>query len=282
MGKRPKDLSEAARAARVAAAREERVKRRALRSNKTFSPSFEALKQNVLTEIERSLKDDSAEKTYARLKKMASKKGIIFSKSLADEQEKRLQNEKDELIKKLSSSPLIKGLQQKFITTIFPVGGSIVMSAYNVYNAKPPIMTESQRNELNAIGNKITNIPTKMLSGEWDLQEAYQAFTSALDDLTHFVTNKNNFNIVINIGGVLLESLHPLGSFIRSAIHDVTKSDLPQNLQEVALRGLGSMATHYDKLEKGLKTTAEKGITLAQNNQLDEMIIQKHPHTRPR
>jgi hypothetical protein len=215
--------------------------------------------------------ENTARHTIVALKQAAAQEGIRLTKAkMNEEQILALKSQREELMMRLINSPYIKGLQQKFITTIFPIGGSIIMMAYNLYNATPPIMTDTQRNELAAIGKRITDIPFKLLTGELKLEGAYNEFAGALKSLANFITNKDNLNIAINIGATLLESLHPIGSFIKAAVSDLLKSGMPKNAKELAINGLGAIATHFGKLTTALKQTAEKGLELAEDHKLKE------------
>jgi hypothetical protein len=241
-----------------------------LNPKKSEQSSTQEMMQRIQQVLKIALED---ERTASQMFNTLQQQGIRFSDAkMTKEQTELLDKQNALLLSQIRSqtiaavsraaqeSPYVKSLQQKFLSTIFPIGGSIINTTYNLYNSTPPIMTPAQKMKLMNIGEKIAGLPKKMLSGEYDLKKGYEEFVVALKELTHFVTDRANLNIVINIGSTLLESFHPLGAFIKSALQEIMKEPLPKTAQEGLMKGLNIIAKNFDKLEKGLKKAAESKL----------------------
>jgi hypothetical protein len=85
-------------------------------------------------------------------------------------------------------------------------------------------------------------------------RQGFSEFVSALKSIASFFFKHKD--IALKIGGKILKSMHPLGSFLKSTVEKVVKSDLGKNLKEGLMRGLNITAEHFGKVEKVLENAA--------------------------
>lgn len=203
--------------------------------------------------------DKEATDAFEELKKLLLKEGLKLAANNLMGQPFDYQQTRQNVLREISASPAFKALQQQFFQTIFPVGGSLINIAANLYNAKPPIMNKEQRDTLMTLGKEITDIPYKVLSGNMDLAQGYNVFIQSMNKLTDFVKDKNNINIFLNAGATILESVHPIGAFVKKAVPTIIEADpseLQKNIKITLMNGLSRLAGAYGGLEKTLKEVA--------------------------
>lgn len=168
------------------------------------------------------------------------------------------QKQREDLAREIVNYAFFQRLQQSFFNTIFPIGGTIIRVCCELSNAN--LMTVAQRKELASIGNKISSVPYRILSGKIDVKEGFSEFVGGLKELGNFF--KKNYDIALRIGATILQSLHPLGLFLKSAVDEVLQVEAPKDLKQGLMRGLGIMANHFGKIEKVLEQAADKKLAL--------------------
>ncbi len=89
-----------------------------------------------------------------------------------------------------------------------------------------------------------------------DLKKAFSSFVGAIKSLGSFLLE--NREVALKVGGPILQSMHPLGSFIRSTVEEVSKSGISSHLKTGMFKGLSILADCLNGFESKLTQAAEK------------------------